>query len=165
MAKLKGPAKTAFLKRMAAGRKKARRAKSKQRNLEKNLIRKTSRKAYTFPRKSASLKRRKPSKTMAKRRLRTRARSYVKRRTDLRGIFKRGLLGEAVKGVGAGSIAGLVVNQVAPQYSTVAATGAGFLGGGIVGALASLFVNGGLSQLTGMFGGRSNGSVNGVMGV
>jgi len=160
MAKLKGAAKTAFLKRMAAGRRKARSG------TKKGMIRKTSRRAYEGLRKSTSLKRRKPRKNMAKRRLRTRAKSYVRRRTDLRGIFKRGMLGEAVKGVGAGSIAGLVVNQVAPQYSTVAATGAGFLGGGFVGALASLFVNGGLSQITGMFGGRSNGSaVNGVMGV
>jgi len=157
MAKLKGAAKTAFLKRMAAGRRKARNG------TKKGMIRKTSRRAYTGLRKSTSLKRRKPRKTMAKRR--SRMRSVVRRRTDLRGIFKRGILGEAVKGIGSGAIAGLVVNQVAPQYSTVAATGAGFLGGGFVGALASLFVNGGLSQITGMFGGRSNGSVNGVMGV
>ena len=157
MAKLKGAAKTAFLKRMAAGRRKARNG------TKKGMIRKTSRRAYTGLRKSTSLKRRKPRKTMAKRRSRMRA--VVRRRTDLRGIFKRGILGEAVKGIGSGAIAGLVVNQVAPQYSTVAATGAGFLGGGFVGALASLFVNGGLSQITGMFGGRSNGSVNGVMGV
>ena len=157
MAKLKGAAKTAFLKRMAAGRRKARNG------TKKGMIRKTSRRAYTGLRKSTSLKRRKPRKTMAKRR--SRIRSVVRRRTDLRGIFKRGILGEAVKGIGSGAIAGLVVNQVAPQYSTVAATGAGFLGGGFVGALASLFVNGGLSQITGMFSGRSNGSVNGVMGV
>ena len=157
MAKLKGAAKTAFLKRMAAGRRKARNG------TKKGMIRKTSRRAYTGLRKSTSLKRRKPRKTMAKRR--SRMRSVVRRRTDLRGIFKRGILGEAVKGIGSGAIAGLVVNQVAPQYSTVAATGAGFLGGGFVGALARLFVNGGLSQITGMFGGRSNGSVNGVMGV
>ena len=142
---------------MAAGRKKARSG------TKKGMIRKTSRRAYTGLRKSTSLKRRKQRKTMAKRR--SRMRSVVRRRTDLRGIFKRGILGEAVKGIGSGAIAGLVVNQVAPQYSTVAATGAGFLGGGFVGALASLFVNGGLSQITGMFGGRSNGSVNGVMGV
>ena len=158
MAKLKGAAKTAFLKRMAAGRRKARNG------TKKGMIRKTSRRAYEGLRKSASLKRRKPRKTMAKRR--SRMRSVVRRRTDLRGIFKRGLLGEAVKGIGAGAIGGLVVNQFAPQYATVASTGAGFLGGGVVGALASLFVNGGLSQITGMFGGRSNGSaVNGVMGV
>ena len=157
MAKLKGAAKTAFLKRMAAGRRKARNG------TKKGMIRKTSRRAYEGLRKSTSLKRRKPRKTMAKRR--SRMRSVVRRRTDLRGIFKRGLLGEAVKGIGAGAIGGLVVNQFAPQYATVASTGAGFLGGGIVGALASLFVNGGLSQITGMFGGRSNGSVNGVMGV
>lgn len=158
MAKLKGAAKTAFLKRMEAGRRKARNG------TKKGMIRKTSRRAYEGLRKSTSLKRRKPRKTMAKRR--SRMRSVVRRRTDLRGIFKRGLLGEAVKGIGAGAIGGLVVNQFAPQYATVASTGAGFLGGGIVGALASLFVNGGLSQITGMFGGRSNGSaVNGVMGV
>tara|TARA_R100001530_G_scaffold134050_1_gene108287 strand:- start:2042 stop:2512 length:471 start_codon:yes stop_codon:yes gene_type:complete len=156
MAKLKGAAKTAFLKRMAAGRRKARNG------TKKGMLRKTSRKAYTFPRKSAALKRRKPRKTMARRR--SRIRSAVRRRTDLRGIFKRGILGEAVKGIGSGAIAGLVVNQVAPQYSTVAATGAGFLGGGFVGALASLFVNGGLSSITSMFGGRTT-SVNGAMGV
>lgn len=145
MAKLKGAAKTAFLKRMAAGRKKAKRKTSIKR------------------RKSVSLKRRKPTKTMAKRR--SRVRSVVRRRTDIKGIFKRGLLGEAVKGIGAGAIGGLVVNQFAPQYATAASTGAGFLGGGIVGALASLFVNGGLSQITGMFSGRSNGTVNGGIGV
>ena len=120
MAKLKGAAKTAFLKRMAAGRRKA------KRSTRKGMLRKTSRKAYTFPRKSTSLKRRKPRKSMARRR--SRMRSVVRRRTDLRGIFKRGMLGEIVKGIGSGAIAGLVVNQVAPQYSTVAATGAGFLG-------------------------------------
>ena len=156
MAKLHGAAKTAFLKRMAAGRRKARSG------TKKGMIRKTSRRAYKGLRKSTSLKRRKPRKTMAKRR--SRIRSVVRRRTDLRGIFKRGLLGESVKGIGAGAIAGLVVNQVAPQYSTVAATGAGFLGGGFVGALASLFVNGGLSSITSMFSGRST-SVNGAMGV
>jgi hypothetical protein len=157
MAKLKGAAKTAFLKRMAAGRRKA------KRTTRKGMLRKTSRRAYKGLRKSTSLKRRKPRKTMARRR--SRMRSVVRRRTDLRGIFKRGILGEAVKGIGSGAIAGLVVNQVAPQYSTVAATGAGFLGGGFVGALASLFVNGGFSQLTSMFGGRPSSSVNGVMGV
>jgi len=156
MAKLKGAAKSAFLKRMAAGRRKARSG------TKKGMIRKTSRKAYTFRRKSAALKRRKPRKTMARRR--SRIRSAVRRRSDLRGIFKRGILGEVTKGIGAGAIAGLVVNQVAPQYSTVAATGAGFLGGGFVGALASLFVNGGLSSITSMFSGRST-SVNGAMGV
>jgi len=158
LAKLKGAAKTAFLKRMEAGRRKARKG------TKKGMIRKTSRRAYEGLRKSTSLKRRKPRKTMAKRR--SRMRSVVRRRTDLRGVFKRGLLGEATKGIGAGAIAGLVVNQFAPQYSTVASTGAGFLGGGVVGALASLFVNGGFSQIAGMFGGRSNGSaVNGGMGV
>ena len=157
MAKLKGAAKTAFLKRMAAGRRKARNG------TKKGMIRKTSRRAYTGLRKSTSLKRRESRNNMAKRR--SRMRSVVRRRTDIRGIFKRGLLGEAVKGIGSGAIAGLVVNQFAPQYATVASTGAGFLGGGVVGALASLFVNGGFSQLTGMFGARSNGSVNGGMGV
>ena len=158
MAKLKGAAKTAFLKRMAAGRRKARSG------TKKGMIRKTSRRAYKGLRKSTSLKRRKPRKTMAKRR--SRIRSVVRRRTDLRGIFKRGLLGESVKGIGAGAVAGLVVNQFAPQYSTVASAGAGYLGGGIVGALASLFVNGGFSQLTGLISGGSQTSrINGAMGV
>lgn len=151
MAKLKGAKKTAFLKRMQAGRDKAKR------------------KTLTKRRKSSPLKRRNKTKSMAKRSRRSRAVRYVKRsgtyrRTDLKGIFKRGILGEAVKGIGSGAIAGLVLNRVAPQYSLIGSTGAGFLGGGLVGAVSSLFVNGGLNQLTGMFGG-SPAQTNGANGV
>jgi len=117
---------------------------------------------------SSSLKRRKSTrKPMAKRRsLRTKVRS-VRRRTDIKGIFKRGMLGELVKGIGSGAVAGLVFNQFAPQYSTIASTGAGYLGGGLIGMASSLFVNGGFGQLTGMLrGGSSSTSVNGgIMGV
>jgi hypothetical protein len=116
---------------------------------------------------SSSLKRRKSTrKPMAKRRsLRTKVRS-VRRRTDIKGIFKRGMLGELVKGIGSGAVAGLVFNQFAPQYSTIASTGAGYLGGGLIGMAGSLFVNGGFGQLTGLLRGGSSTSVNGgIMGV
>jgi hypothetical protein len=131
-------------------------------------LRRTSRRAYEGLRKSSSLKRRKSSrKPMARRRsLKTKMRS-VRRRTDLRGIFKRGMLGELVKGIGAGTVAGLVFNQFAPQYSSLASTGAGYLGGGLIGMAGSLFVNGGFGGLSALIrGGSSSTSVNGgVMGV
>ena len=140
----------------------------RRRGTRKGMLRRTSRRAYEGLRKSSSLKRRKSTrKPMARRRsLRTKMRS-VRKRTDLRGIFKRGMLGEAVKGIGAGAIAGLVFNQFAPQYSTIASTGAGYLGGGLIGMASSLFVNGGFSQLTGLLrGGSSSTSINGgLMGV
>ena len=115
---------------------------------------------------SSSLKRRKSStKPMARRRsLRTKMRS-VRRRTDIKGIFKRGMIGEAAKGVGAGAMTRLVFDQFAPQYSAIAATGAGYLGGGFIGLVSSLFVNGGFGQLTGLLRGGSTTVNGGVMGV
>ena len=97
----------------------------RRRGTRKGMLRRTSRRAYEGLRKSSALKRRRSStKPMARRRsIRTKMRS-VRRRTDLKGIFKRGMLGEAVKGIGAGAVAGLVFNQFAPQYSTIASTGA-----------------------------------------
>ena len=139
----------------------------RRRGTRKGMLRRTSRRAYEGLRKSSALKRRRSSKKpMARRRsIRTKMRS-VRRRTDLKGIFKRGMLGEAVKGIGAGAVAGLVFNQFAPQYSTIASIGARYFGGGFIGLVSSLFVNGGFGQLTGLLRGRTtNGTVNGGMGV
>jgi len=49
------------------------------------------------------------------------------------------------------------MSRVAPGSSItpIAATGAAFLTGGIVGGAANLILTGGLSQLGGMFGGAS----------
>jgi hypothetical protein len=65
------------------------------------------------------------------------------------------MIGEIVKGIGAGSLATIVVGRVAPQYAPIASIGAGFLTGGIVGGAANLLLSGGLTSLGGIFGGAS----------
>ena len=149
MAKLTGAKKTAFLKRMALGRKKAR-------TVKKTPTRK--RKSVTTKRKSTPLKRASPRKrTMVKRRTRIARRS----KSVGRGIgssLKTGVIGEVVKGIGAGSLVSLVMSRVAPNSSItpIASTGAAFLTGGIVGGAANLILSGGLSQLGGIFGGGAS---------
>jgi hypothetical protein len=150
MAKLKGAKKAAFLKRMALGRKKAR-------TVKKISVRK--RKSVTTKRKTTPLRRATPRKrTMVKRR---RSQRIIRRSKSVgRGIgssLKTGVIGDVVKGIGAGSLVSLVMSRVAPNSSItpIAATGAAFLTGGIVGGAANLILTGGLSQLGGMFGGAS----------
>jgi len=112
------------------------------------------RKSTTTRRKTTTTNRRAPRKSMVKRR------TTIRRRTSSmgRGIgssLKTGVIGDVVKGIGAGSLVSLVMNRVAPNSSItpIAATGAAFLTGGIVGGAANLILTGGLSQLGGMFGG------------
>ena len=134
MAKLKGAKKAAFLKRMALGRKKAR------------TVKKTS----TRKRKSVTTKR----KTTPLRRAAPRKRTMVKRRSRTRSIRRRSSKGFSSIG---SSLVSLVMSRVAPGSSItpIAATGAAFLSGGIIGGAANLILTGGLSQLGGMFGGAS----------
>ena len=148
MAKLKGAKKAAFLKRMALGRKKAR-------TVKKTTVRK--RKSITTKRKATPLRRAAPRKrTMVRRRSKIRR---VARRGS-KGIgssLKTGVIGDVVKGIGAGSLITLVMSRVAPGSSItpIASTGAAFLTGGLVGGAANLILTGGLGQLGGMFGGAS----------
>ena len=148
MAKLTGAKKTAFLKRMALGRKKAR-------TVKKTPTRK--RKSVTTKRKATPLRRAAP-----------RRRTMVKRRSSIRRVARRGskgigsslktgVIGDVVKGIGAGSLITLVMSRVAPGSSItpIASTGAAFLTGGLVGGAANLILTGGLGQLGGMFGGAS----------
>ena len=77
-----------------------------------------------------------------------------------RGIgssLKTGVIGDVVKGIGAGSLVSLVMSRVAPNSSItpIASTGAAFLTGGLIGGAANLVLSGGLGQLGGMFGGAS----------
>ena len=151
----------ASAKQIAARKKFARIMKSggfkkrKTKAVKKTTTRK--RKTTTTKRKSIQLKRAAPRKrTMVKRRTRIARRS----RSVGRGIgssLKTGIIGEVVKGIGAGSLVSLVMSRVAPNSSItpIAATGAAFLTGGIVGGAANLILSGGLSQLGGMFGGAS----------
>jgi|TARA_R110001606_G_scaffold220415_1_gene368303 hypothetical protein len=148
VAKLKGAKKAAFLKRMALGRKKAR-------TVKKTTVRK--RKSITTKRKATPLRRAAPRKrTMVRRRSKIRR---VARRGS-KGIgssLKTGVIGDVVKGIGAGSLITLVMSRVAPGSSItpIASTGAAFLTGGLVGGAANLILTGGLGQLGGMFGGAS----------
>ena len=86
------------------------------------------RKTTTKRRITKTIKRRSaPRKPMAKRRTRIARRS----RSVGRGIgssFKTGIIGDVVKGIGAGSLVGLVMARVAPNSSItpIASTGAAF---------------------------------------
>ena len=129
--------------------------KRKTKAVKKTTTRK--RKTTTTKRKSIQLKRATP-----------RRRTMVKRRSSIRRVARRGskgigsslktgVIGDVVKGIGAGSLVSLVMSRVAPNSSItpIASTGAAFLTGGIVGGAANLILSGGLSQLGGMFGGAS----------
>lgn len=151
----------ASAKQIAARKKFARIMKSggfkkrKTKAVKKTTTRK--RKTTTTKRKSIQLKRAAPRKrTMVKRRTRIARRS----RSVGRGIgssLKTGVIGDVVKGIGAGSLVSLVMSRVAPNSSItpIASTGAAFLTGGLIGGAANLVLSGGLSQLGGMFGGAS----------
>ena len=158
----------ASAKQLAARRKFAKIMKSggfkkRKTSTKKGQVRKTARRAYTPKRKTTTTRRkttttnrRAPRKSMVKRR------STIRRRSSSmgRGIgssLKTGVIGDVVKGIGAGSLVSLVMSRVAPSSSItpIAATGAAFLTGGIVGGAANLILTGGLSQLGGMFGGAS----------
>ena len=151
----------ASAKQIAARKKFARIMKSggfkkrKTKAVKKTTTRK--RKTTTTKRKSIQLKRAAPRKrTMVKRRTRIARRS----RSVGRGIgssLKTGVIGDVVKGIGAGSLVSLVMSRVAPGSSItpIASTGAAFLTGGLIGGAANLVLSGGLSQLGGMFGGAS----------
>jgi len=149
MAKLTGAKKTAFLKRMALGRKKAR-------TVKKTPTRK--RKSVTTKRKSIPLRRAAPRKRTMVNRRRSKLRRTVSRGSKgIGSSLKTGVIGDVVKGIGAGSLITLVMSRVAPGSSItpIASTGAAFLSGGLVGGAANLILTGGLSQLGGMFGGAS----------
>ena len=137
--------------------------KKRKSSTKKGQVRKTARRAFIAKRKSSSTKRKTASLTRAKPRRKTmvKRRSTIRRRSSSmgRGIgssLKTGMIGDVVKGIGAGSLVSLVMSRVAPNSSItpIAATGAAFLTGGLIGGAANLILTGGLS-LGGIFGGQS----------
>ena len=121
-------------------------------------VRKTrtvKRKSVTTKRKSTPLKRVVKRRPVMKRRSRTIRRRASSVGKGIGSSLKTGMIGEIVKGIGAGSLATLVVGRVAPQYAPIASIGAGFLTGGIVGGAANLLLSGGLTSISGLFGGAS----------
>ena len=143
-----------FAKIMKSGGFKKRKAATRKPKTVKKAAPK-KRKAAPKKRKTVTIKRTPVKrKTMARRRTRI---TRSARRGGLRigSSLKTGMIGEIVKGIGAGSLATMVVGRVAPQYAPIASIGAGFLTGGIVGGAANLLLNGGMQSLGGIFGGAS----------
>lgn len=54
----------------------------------------------------------------------------------------QGIIKKAAMGIGFASIAGLVLNQFAPQYAPIGKLAASFYGGGMVGAAAQFMLGG-----------------------
>ena len=158
----------ASAKQLAARRKFAKIMKSggfkkRKSSTKKGQVRKTARRAFEGKRKTTT--KRRITKTIKRRTSRTKpmARRRSITRTARRGSkgigssLKTGIIGDVVKGIGAGSLVSLVMSRVAPNSSItpIASTGAAFLTGGIVGGAANLILSGGLGQLGGIFGGAS----------
>ena len=144
MAKLKGKKKAAFLRRMAAGRRKAAGIGRK--------VRKRTRKIVKRRRKSQPIRRTKRRRTTVARKrrsVRSRARSGFTKITGNK--FVRG----AVLGLGGGALAIQVTERFAPQFSGIAGPVGAFVMGGPIGLVASLFLQGGLGGL--FSGGSANG--------
>ena len=150
----------ASAKQLAARRKFARIMKSGGfKKKSKRTTTKAKRKTTTKRRITKTIKRRSaPRKTMARRRTITRRVSRKGR--GIGSSLKTGVIGDVVKGIGAGSLVSLVMSRVAPNSSItpIASTGAAFLTGGIVGGAANLILSGGLS-LGGIFGGSASAPV------
>ena len=154
----------ASAKQLAARRKFARIMKSGgfKKKKTKSGSRSTSkpkRKTATKRRITKTIKRRSaPRKTMARKRTITRRVSRKGR--GIGSSLKTGVIGDVVKGIGAGSLVSLVMSRVAPNSSItpIASTGAAFLSGGIIGGAANLILSGGLS-LGGIFGGGASAPV------
>lgn len=153
MVKLKGEKKVEFLKRMALGKKNAaKKTKSVQGPSKKRT------KSAAKKRKTSTINKTKPRrKTMVSRRKRysRRARSGG---LKIGNSLKTGIIGEVVKGIGAGSLVGMVLGRVMPDsnLTPIASTGAAFLAGGLTGGIAQVVLSGGLSSFGGMFGGNQN---------
>ena len=149
----------ASAKQLAARRKFARIMKSGGfKKKSKRTTTKAKRKTATKRRITKTIKRRSaPRKTM---RRRTITRRVSRKGRGIGSSLKTGVIGDVVKGIGAGSLVSLVMSRVAPNSSItpIASTGAAFLTGGIVGGAANLILSGGLS-LGGIFGGSASAPV------
>ena len=99
-------------------------------------------------------------------------RRNISRRTRKGGLkignsLKTGIIGEVVKGIGAGSLVGMVMNRVLPgsNITPIASTAAAFLAGGVVGGASQVVLSGGLANFGGMFGGSQTVTAQTEMGV
>jgi len=114
--------------------------------------RKTTRK--TIKRKTATI-----NKTKTKRKTMVSRKKFTRRARSgglkIGSSLKTGIIGEVVKGIGAGSLVGMIMGRVMPNspITPIASTGAAFLAGGVTGGIAQVVLSGGLSSFGGLFGG------------
>ncbi len=89
-----------------------------------------------------------------------------KSRGKIGSFLKTGVIGDTTQALGAGYLASVITNRVAPQFSMYTSLGAEYLAGGLTGmALAEgiKYVAGGPSIISGLTGSLSNitGSIGG----
>ena len=152
----------ASAKQLAARKKFARIMKSGGfKKKSKRTTTKAKRKTTTKRRITKTIKRRRTTKRTMPSRTRRIRRSYSRGSKGIGKSFKTGIIGDVVKGIGAGSLVGIVMSRVAPNSSItpLASAGAGFLTGGLIGGAANLILSGGLSNLGGIFGGGASAPV------
>ena len=152
----------ATAKQLAARRKFARIMKSggfKRKSTKKSGPKR--RKTLKPKRITKTIKRRSTTKRTMPSRTRRIRRTYSRGSRGIGKSFKTGIIGDVVKGIGAGSLVGIVMSRVAPNSSItpLASAGAGFLTGGLIGGAANLILSGGLSNLGGRFGGGASAPV------
>ena len=136
------------------------RNKAKRKTTTKKRITKQKQRSGSL---KSSIKRRKTTglnKTKTKRKTMVSRRKRYSRRARSSGLkigssLKTGIIGEVVKGIGAGSLVGTVMGRVMPNspITPIASTGAAFLAGGVTGGIAQVILSGGLANLGGLFGG------------
>jgi hypothetical protein len=136
------------------------RSKAKRKTTTKKRITKQKQRSRSL---KPSIKRRKTTglnKTKTKRKTMVSRRKRYSRRARSSGLkigssLKTGIIGEVVKGIGAGSLVGTVMSRVMPNspITPIASTGAAFLAGGVTGGIAQVVLSGGLANLGGLFGG------------
>lgn len=81
--------------------------------------------------------------SMARRRKSSGRRSSVK--SKFGNVFNRGMIGKVTSGIGAGTLAGIATNAFMPQATPIVKPLAAFAAGGIVGGIAQVLLDGGLS--------------------
>ena len=120
--------------------KKAQRAKNK--GTKKGQPRKTARKAFIFPKRKSTEKKRKSSTSNS------RPRSNNMRKNSVKSILGSKTLQKVALGVGGGVMASLAIGAIAPQFSKFAAPAGAFALGGLEGVIGN-FALGMLGNRTG----------------
>ena len=145
MAKLHGAAKAAFLRRMAAGRRKASGKAPRRRTTRRRATRKT-------------IKRRSPRRTVARHRTTRRAAPKKKGILSNIPIINNPTFRKAALGVGTATLGVAVLSLVAPSIAQngIVRPILALAGGGVPGVIAQVLSQGGLGALTG--GGSSGGA-------